>query len=178
MIRLACVNPKSKQHPKGIERFPKTATGYSQVRGPLGINLKPEANGARGWFDGAEHDLKSQLEWLAAQPLNSALAAIKEAERKLAKVSKQEANKRPVSRSPRMQIGRFPIMDYVQARPQGSSMVAQCPICANEGHDMHQDNLMIKSDGSAFCCVYGGPNQVHQGGDIIKFLIWKRANAS
>jgi hypothetical protein len=38
------------------------SAGYSQVRGPLGINLKPEANGARGWFDGPEHNLKTQLE--------------------------------------------------------------------------------------------------------------------
>jgi len=169
MIKLAGVNPKSKQHPKGIERFPRTATGYSQVRGPLGINLKPEANGARGWFDGAEHDLKSQLEWLASQALNSAQDAIKEAEKQRSKSRKRKVNKRRFHNS----IDHFQVLDYVQARPQGGVFVAQCPLCSNEGHDTHQDNLRIRSDGSVFCCVYGGPNEVHKVQEIIASLLWK-----
>jgi hypothetical protein len=73
MMRLAGV--------VGVERFPKTATGLSTVRGPLGVHRKPGAGNARGWFDGPAHDVIEQLLWLSKQPLNSASAALKEAER-------------------------------------------------------------------------------------------------
>ncbi|MBX9877609.1 MAG: hypothetical protein K2Y22_04050 [Candidatus Obscuribacterales bacterium] len=42
------------------------------VRGPLGIHRKPEANGCRGWFEGPERDIQSQLEWFASQRPNRA----------------------------------------------------------------------------------------------------------
>jgi hypothetical protein len=61
------------------EYFPKQAKPGklgSQVRGPLGKHLKPGANGRRGWFEGAAKDIKSQLIWLAEQPLNSSTIAI------------------------------------------------------------------------------------------------------
>ncbi|CAN5139751.1 hypothetical protein BH10CYA1_BH10CYA1_58480 [soil metagenome] len=164
MMKLAGINR--------MECFPKTATGFSQVRGPLGINLKPEANGARGWFDGVEQHITSQLEWLAAQPLNRAEDAIREAHKQ-----------RPVSTPTRRSVGRvypklskgFSVLNYVQARNQGGALVAQCPLCAHEGHDKHQDNLRITSDGSIFCCVYGGPNQVHKIRDIMTILVRERS---
>jgi hypothetical protein len=172
MLALAGVKPISKKYPKGIERFPKSANRYSQVRAPLGINLKPEANGARSWFDGVEHNLQSQLEWLALQPLNRAEDATREA----LKHSPKQGNENFRRMSPSKQSGHFPILDYVQVRSESGSMVAQCPLCADEGHDRHQDNLKIRSDGSVFCCVFGGPNQVHKCRDIIAALKWKSPN--
>ncbi len=157
----------------GIERFPKSAIGLSQVRGPLGFNLKPDANGARSWFDGVERDVAVQLEWLARQPLNKAADAIREAEAH-----------RPaphLSRTPRNQFAprvQFQILNYMDAISRGGELVAQCPICALEGHDRHQDNLRIKADGSKFCCVFGGPSQVHRNRDIIRLLLATRRNAS
>jgi hypothetical protein len=151
----------------GLERFPKSATGLSQVRGPLGINQKPEAVGAIGWFDNVQHDINSQLQWLAMQPLNSAADAIRQAER-----HKPEPIA-PMPTRPRFgkSLGSFPkfsILEHVYARQGGSELVARCPLCAREGHDQHEDNLKIKSDGSTFCCVYGGPNMVHTTRDIVR----------
>lgn len=64
-----------------VEIFPKqdkpnwdNKTGQflasSVVRLPLGINRKPEANGARGWFAGAEQSILSQIFWLQCLELN------------------------------------------------------------------------------------------------------------
>jgi Primase C terminal 2 (PriCT-2) len=44
----------------------------SIVRLPLGINRKPEASGARGWFSGVEQNLLSQIFWLGCQASNPA----------------------------------------------------------------------------------------------------------
>jgi hypothetical protein len=173
MMTLAGVKLTSKENPKGIERFPKTATGYSQVRGPLGVNLKPDASGARGWFDGVEHNLRSQLEWLAGQPLNRAEDAIREAEKHRAQAKPMAVKRRIASKRINGKSGGFQILDHVVARQVGREQVAQCPLCAQEGHDQHQDNLKIKTDGTTFCCVYGGPDQVHKVGAIISALIWR-----
>lgn len=62
------------------------------------------------------------------------------------------------------------ILGLVDARRCGNELVAQCRLCADEGHDRHQDNLRIKLDGSVFCCVYGGTGQVHKGRDIMQAL--------
>ena len=153
----------------GLERFPKSATTLSQVRGPLGINLKPEANGARGWFDGVEQNITAQLLWLAAQPLNRADDAIKEATRQAPPV-------RPV---PRLRTHGsynyrgsecFNILKYVEYRQQGNGFIAACPCCVADGHDQHRDNLRISLDGAKFCCVFGGPNEVHKVVQIIQML--------
>jgi hypothetical protein len=113
--------------------------------------------------------LNLRLEWLIVQPLNRAQDAIREAEKRLPKTRKSKPNKRRF----RKPIANFQILDYVQARPQGGELVAQCPLCSNEGHDTHQDNLRIRSDGSVFCCVYGGPNEVHKVQDIVSSILWK-----
>jgi hypothetical protein len=42
----------------------------SLVRLPLGINRKPDAHGARGWFAGAEQGILSQVFWLESLELN------------------------------------------------------------------------------------------------------------
>ena len=49
----------------------------SIVRLPLGIHQKPEAAGARGWFDGFEKNIGKQSGFIAAQPFNPAAALLK-----------------------------------------------------------------------------------------------------
>jgi len=65
---------------------------------------------------------------------------------------------------------RIPVLELVEARRIGRELVAQCPVCAAEGHDRHRDNLRIKPDGSVFCCTFGGPGQIHKTRDIIRAL--------
>lgn len=167
MIRLARVRAASSTYAHGIERFPKSTNGFSLVRAPFSINLKPEANGARGWFDGAKTDVEAQLEWLVVQPLNSAKDAIHEAERHRPPKEPTIRNQRRYSTKMTNYIN---ILDHVDHRRVGNDLVAQCPLCAQEGHDRSRDNLHITRDGSKFCCVFGGPSQVHQAKDIIDHL--------
>lgn len=156
---------------RDLEIFPKTANGYSQVRGPLGINLKPEANRARGWFDEPPRDVVEQLEWLACQPVNQAANVIKVSE----EYSVNDSPSRKIIQAPKssetLQYGKFKILKYLQVRRQGSGYIAQCPLCAAEGHDRHHDNLYIKNDGVTFLCVFGGPGQIHKKGDIMRAVL-------
>ena len=58
-----------------VEFFPKQSSAdkvANSIRAPLGIHRKPGAGNVRGWFDGPPQELNEQLDWLAAQPLNSA----------------------------------------------------------------------------------------------------------
>ncbi len=161
MIKLAGV--------RKMERFPKTER-LSQVRGPLGIHLKPDANRARGWFEGPEQDVKAQLEWLALQPVNKAAHVIAEVEKHTAKnlsLRKKQANGKKSKDCRKHSIN---ILDYVNARPSGHGLIAQCPLCASEGHDSHCDNLHISADGKLFCCVYGGPAAIHKTGAIAHYM--------
>lgn len=171
MIRLAAVRPATKDYPHGIELFPKSATGFSQVRGPLGVNLKPEAKGAYGLFDGVKHNVKAQLEWLATQTLNQAQDAVREAEKHR---QKPKPNKTKPCRKRRYRVNGFTpvnILDYVSYRRVGNSLIAQCPVCAGEGHDEHKDNLHITLDGNKLCCWFGGePGKIHMRQDIINAL--------
>jgi hypothetical protein len=67
---------------EGLEIFPKSDTGLSSLRGPLGVNVKPAANQARDWFveDGLGQDIQEQLLWLSQQPINQAEDIIRVAE--------------------------------------------------------------------------------------------------
>ncbi len=173
MMSLAKVRPATADYPHGIELFPKSATALSQVRGPLGINRKPEANNCRGWFDGAELNIYTQLEWLAVQPLNRAEDAIREDD-KHKQIPKQT---KPSLKRQHRKTGKFRrinILEYVDHRKSGQGFIAQCPLCAIEGHDRHRDNLRITADGLKFCCVYGGPAQVHKTDDILNALLARR----
>ncbi len=168
-VILNCVGQqlKSSNCPDGVERFPGSVTGLTQVRGPLGIHRKPDASNCRGWFDGPEQDVTAQLQWLAEQPLNRAEDVIREAN-KHSKTLNSTARPfvREAGRSPRVNI-----LELVDFRRVGEKLVAQCPICALEGHDQHRDNLQSTLDGSRFCCVFGGPGRVHKTGEIIKEVL-------
>ncbi len=165
MLRLAGVKNS------GIEIFPRSARAdklASGIRLPLGIHHKPGAANCRGLFEScAAKDIESQLIWLANQPLNDAATAIELAELHKPLVLPS----RPfVSSYRNSNCGRIDILDFVQARRLGKELAAQCPICAAEGHDLHQDNLRISQDGQKFCCWYRGAGQIHKGRDIIQAL--------
>jgi hypothetical protein len=150
-----------------LERFPKSATKYSQVRAPLGIHRKPGANNCRGWFEGPLENLQNQLQWMIGQPVNSAFDAIREAEIHRIPITRHRLIP---FRTPLPTASNVRILDLVMARRVGSELVAQCPLCLQEGHDRHQDNLRISLDGSKFCCVYGGPSKFHKNPHIVRAL--------
>lgn len=146
----------------GLERFPKTATGISLVRGPLGINLKPEASLARGLFDVAQPTLKAQLEWLAQQPLNKASDAIREATKLQAKATAKERRQRShkACGGSGRQSNR---MDWVQYADQhgfkdsGDYRHGPCPSCRRNGNDRTGNNMWVHSGGAVGCfrgCSY------------------------
>jgi hypothetical protein len=56
----------------GLELFPSSEIGLSQLRGPLGKNAKLAARGAVDWFVGPPQDVNAQLRWLSKQPINDA----------------------------------------------------------------------------------------------------------
>jgi hypothetical protein len=154
---------------KTIEFFPKQdkAEIGSQVRVPLGINLKPEAHRARGWFDGPEREVQTQLAWFINQPLN-------ESSKLLELVAEIEKHREPeftiIRRSDR--CSDFSIWDHVQkhhCRKVGSEHVMQCPVCSQEGHDRHKDNLHILADDN-FLCMYSQPGITHSRKQIIQAL--------
>lgn len=154
-----------------IEFFPKSSVRLSQVRMPLGINRKPEANGARGWFDLAPHSIPEQLKWFSAQPLNEA-AKWQRIAQALDQIDQARLERSKQWRKPKANNFGEPvdIRKYVELHQRGSELVGACPLCRAEGHDRHGDNLRASLDGQKFCCVYGGPAQVHRGAEIIRYL--------
>lgn len=156
---------------KDVEFFPKSVNNFSQVRGPLGIHLKPGANRERGWFENAPKNIDDQLNWLAEQPLNSADKLLR-ITTELHKADHARRRLKPLNLLPRSYDQPLtPILDLVtDKRKLGNDWATQCPLCAIEGHDDQRDNLRISLDGKKFCCVYGGPGQVHKAGDIAQAL--------
>jgi len=174
LITLGDVFKKVADVDSEIEIFPKFANKYSQLRAPLGVNRKPEAKGARGWFEGVEPNPLAQLKWLSKQPLNRADLFTREAEKYLHLCP-------PIPQAPQQAVktacrfrGIFKILDYVNARQVGNSYLAQCPVCASEGHDKHLDNLHINGDGIKFCCVFRGPGATHKAADIKGALVGRQ----
>lgn len=155
-----------------LEFFPKQSSPAkigNGLRMPLSRNLKPDAKGARGWFDGVEHDVSSQVRFFLDQPLSDA--------GKLRAIFQGILKKMP----PKFEIIRikrktdFDVWDYVgdDYRMVSTEYVAQCPVCANEGHDNHNDNLHILSDES-FICMFGTPGKTHSRQQIIDAFLKRR----
>lgn len=144
------------------------------LRMPLGINQKPAAKGARGWFEGVEKDIEVQLDYLLSAPLNSgdrieAIGkALLEADRK-----KREA---------RFDLSRFIVckrdreektclLDVIpnhllKRAPKG--YYTRCPQCEIEGFDRSGTNLWISEDGFGFKCFRN--NGEHTTLDVLRAL--------
>ncbi len=160
--------------PDALEFFPKQSSVDkvgSCLRVPLGIHRKPDAGDRRSLFENCNAiDVDSQLLWFTQQQLNSAKHVMRLASylRHLDKQRDRSKLVRPILKR-RFSSKRFNVLDVVSDRRRvGNGWVAQCPLCAMEGHDRSKDNLRITLDGSKFCCVYGGPNNVHTVRDLIR----------
>ncbi|MBY0547057.1 MAG: hypothetical protein K2W95_07170 [Candidatus Obscuribacterales bacterium] len=157
-----------------LEFFPKSVNKLSQLRLPLGVHRKPEANHQRGWFDGAPKSIAEQLIWFAAQPKNSTerVQRLANAQRIAEANALRQARKKRVRRFANRvgSLEAIDILSLVDARRVGDEFYAQCPACAAEGHDRHADNLRISADGKKFCCVFGGPAATHKSREIVRIL--------
>lgn len=155
-----------------VEFFPKPGKGYSQMRAPLTVTLKPEANKARAWIEGPEKNLVKQLEFIASCPVNSASAARAIGMRLFAfdqKVRKKDPKRLNVSRSHRGLVDILTVIPSSELQRVGKELATQCPACAAVGGDTHRDNLRIKaSDGRVFTCVEGGPGYGHKQREILE----------
>lgn len=134
------------------------------LRMPLSKNLKVEAKGARGWFDGVEQEVATQVRWFLTQPATDSV---------LLRNIVADLNAPPPSVERRVVYPKdrwFDIWDYVKetdCKKQGRELATQCPVCAAEGHDKHRDNLRILADGSLIC-MFGSPGRTHHVTQVIK----------
>lgn len=152
-----------------VEFFPKSTVGLSQIRGPLGLHRKPGVN-QTGWFEDAPHSISDQIAWLGEQSRSSSEAICRMTdllfERDLANRSAPPRRIRNTSVEQRINI-----LDALpDKRWSGREFIAQCPLCAREGHDRHRDNLRVSENGETFTCVFGGPGKVHKAREIALCL--------
>lgn len=178
VLHFAEVPLKSVANPNGVEFFPASSTRHSQVRGPLGIHRKPEAANIRGWFQGAEQDVRAQIAWLGSQPLASSERWERMARALLEADFEKQRSFKPKPRTERVRIKKrlVPIIQLareagLELRSQGSEYRTQCPCCADSGQDTHKDNLSIKRDGTVFACLEGGLGAGHSGKEIYAKLL-------
>ena len=153
-----------------LEFFPKSSTGHSQVRGPLGLHRKVSPP-VRGYFEGVGRNILTQLKWIANDlPRSNADKIESIAERVLRdeKLAMERAYRAVRERSyDRTSI--LPLVPFTRRIPGGFS--ARCPLCADEGHDKSEDNLHISDDGLIFTCVFQGPAEgPHKAPQIRKQL--------
>jgi hypothetical protein len=130
---------------EGIEVFPRQDQLAPEefgnaIRGPLGVH---RATGKRYWFYGADYRLEAQLNYLEQ------LRKITEAEM----VRFTDGLEMPPAFRPKPKIElppydptrrEFRILDHVRpAHKRSGNYWAQCPSCAQQGHDQSKDNLAI-----------------------------------
>lgn len=158
-----------------VEFFPKSADRFSQVRGPLGVHRKPGANGIRGWFQDAPASIDEQLQFLGQVQKVSPLLISRIADHQRQQASQNARQQKNQARYSMkfVEDQSFRITDYInasQCKQIGRDLAAPCPVCRQEGRDKHGDNLRISPNGK-YCCVLGGPGQVHRQVDIRRVLV-------
>lgn len=143
---------------EGIEVFPRQDQVApdefgNAMRGPLGVHC---ATGKRYWFYGADYQLGAQMDYLER------LRKVTEAEvlRFIAGLEMPEQFRpKPKIELPPYDSARreFRILDHVRpTRKQSGNYWAQCPSCAQQGHDRSKDNLAISiSDPRKYRCWAG-----------------------
>lgn len=153
----------------GLEFYPKTATGITQVRLPLGVHLKPGAGKARGYFSEAEPTLEAQLAFLAGLVRDDHRRILRLAE--LYHSLTPTPKPKPVFPPRRQRETIADLRPYIgEYRQVGKELIAACPLCQLEGADNHGDNLRLSLDGSKVNCVKNGPNQHHKTSEIYAFF--------
>lgn len=149
--------------PETFEFFPKQAQAQfgNALRGPLGVNLKPEANGAIGWFDGPPKEVGAQLEWLAVQPLTSSAKITAMVKKLRAEDAERERYKFVPILPARQSASTKELLSLLElARLHGQNLkqvskghTTRCPACAAAGCDRKGNNLFIGESG--FSCQRG-----------------------
>ena len=134
--------------PEGIEVFPRQDAVRegefgNAMRAPLGVH---RGAGKRYWFYHADYTLEAQFRYLQG------IRRVNEGELKRFIAGKtappQASAPSPPGRWPRTHSNsdqpEFRILDYVQPKRRvGRNYIAQCPACAQHGHDTSGDNLGI-----------------------------------
>lgn len=118
------------------------------VRGPLGVHRKPGADNCRGWFEGPPKDIRSQLEWLAQQPVNSADTA-----RQLALAHRPIP--RPLFIRHSAYSNNIDFVDHARNNgfeQRGDELIGPCPACQLEGHDSDDNHLSINTNTGLVHC--------------------------
>ena len=174
-VRLACGITTE------LEFFPKSATGLSNIRAPLGVNRKPEAgwradlpaeesDHCRGWFIGPERSVGAQMDWLREQERNhpGILAPLIADLKTQVPVIPQPAMTGELYDGPQL-IEMLETLK-IPVRRVGSQYVLQCPLCAHEGRDRHQDNLKICARTGKFNCFQGGAGIVHDAKSVYRYF--------
>jgi len=152
-----------------IEYFPRSVDRTSQVRLPLGKHLKPGSGIDRGWFEGADHAIEAQIDYLVnIKPDDGAkivrLADLYHALTPPARpaIYRQVSSREFIDHDLRPFIG--------PTRRSGKELIAACPLCQLEGGDNHGDNLRLSLDGKKVNCVKNGPNEYHKTSEIYAFF--------
>lgn len=124
------------------------------VRGPLGIHLKPGANGCRGWFEVPPQDIQAQLEWFASQKPNQAQHLIQFTN----ELAARQTVMHHVAVSPKRKFTRGGCVNFIEyARAnnfvlKGNNFVGPCPSCKSVGRDSDDNHLSIHAiEGWAHC---------------------------
>lgn len=167
----------------------------SNLRMPLSRNLKPEANGQRGWFTDAPRNIIAQLRFLKEEPLNNPdkiqelikvqktitleslnfdrefLRLKQQSQRRLSeirKVSNSNAHYQP----PRKLIEKYCEAEGLSLVRRGRNLYTLCPLCGVI-EDGAEDNLMIQAQeiGNVFTCFAGKAAGTHDSRDLYRYLL-------
>lgn len=160
---------------RDFEIFPKQDNPEKAgncVRGPLGFHAKGKK---RGRFRDAPWPVPDQLEWFNSQPLNSTeeILRIGNWQNELAKAqAKYQTNftkVKPKNQGPT--VLEMLEMLHADRLDKGDRWLYQCPLCKQEGHDTHKDNLHVSKENTWYGCFYGGWSDKHKPKMIYKSLL-------
>lgn len=137
-----------------LEYFPKQAATRSLAGGlrlPLGVNRKPDNQGARSYFEGVKRETVHQLSWLADQEPQPVARILELANNWcIANLSAPRSFTRPFNQRTNM-LALVPSEKRV-LQTDGNWRTG-CPSCIAKGLDNSRDNLSINAgDPSKFRC--------------------------
>ena len=194
-----------RSHLDHFPNVPKVSSDpkYSNIRAPLGINRKKDAgwnpaltvekcDHLRGWFEGPEKNILSQLIWLKKQPINKAEKVLELVESIRKQTRKQDelvgecntlielcrrrenlfAPKRIRSlnsTSFRHLVNAYCEAENLTLKQIGRDFAVLCPLCT-ELEDGAKDNLRLKGQGPEFNCFAGMASGHHTPKDIYRYL--------
>jgi hypothetical protein len=130
-----------------LEFFPKQASARkagNAIRAPLGIHRKPGAGNLRAWFEGPPQDLNQQLDWLAAQPLNSAdkiMVIVRSLEQHDAELAKYTRKKIRIQQDD--QPDNEELLADLDPDDQGDYFLCDCPGCGEHEAYFYKDSTWI-----------------------------------